>query len=226
MLIIVFSFFVSLLQAQSEYQIQSVFDFYKMSKRLEQGPVSELKEGKIEGSPYFNNDFLNGTIYTIQKEKYTNIPMRYNIYNDIIEIKTESGEKMGISVPEVVEKVEIGEHIFYYLPYWVKNKMKRGYFELVTDGNASLFIRHRVIFRKGELSGAYKDAVPPRFIRDSNDCYIRIGKDAAQPVTNKNDLLFVLAAHKEKITEFVKKNKVKTKNINNLKAVIEYYNSL
>jgi len=201
-------------------------DFVNGKKVISGEFNKELTESEIEGSAYLNKEFINGTIYTVQKEKYVNIPLRYNVYNDDMEFKNQNDEIQAIAAPGSIDKIEIGELSFKYIPYMVGQKIKNGYFELITDGNAALYIRYEVTFKEGEKAGAYKEASPPSFIKTPNEYYIQIGGNAATLVGNKKSLLEIFPDNKDNVETFIKKNNIKTNDSESLAKLVNYYNSL
>ncbi len=212
--------------AQTVYQSKNLME-YIQSKRIASGEWNnELKRSDIKGSPYLDENFINGTIYTMQKEKYENVPMRYNIYSDDIEFKSFNGDALAIAAPETLEKVEIGNHQFYYIPYILSKKIEHGYFERIEGENASLFTRYEVIFKDAEAAGAYKDASPAQFVRKMDEYFIRVGDEPAAIITNKKDLIDIFPDHKNEVEVFIKKHKTKTNKVDSLAELVKYYNSL
>lgn len=212
--------------AQSGYEIKSALDFYRINNLTKGEWGSDMDQSEIEGSPYLEDDFVKGTIYTTQKERYIDVPMRYNIYNDEIEFKNSDGKILALAAPDLVEKIEIGKQSLFYMPYFLAKKMKRGFFELISDGKASLYIKHRVILQKPEKPAAYKEAVPAKFVKDKDEFYIRVGMEAAMEVGNKKDLVDIFPNNKDKIEAFIKKHKIKTNKAESLTELVNYYNSL
>ena len=216
----------TVVQAQVNYEIRQGIEFF-LTNKMNMGELkNDLNLSDIQGSPYLKDEFVNGSIYTVQNEEYVDVPMRYNVYNDEMEFKDANGEVKAIAAPEVLEKIEIGNQKLYYIPYWAAKKMKHGYFDLVTGGKASLFIKHKVIFKDAEEPGAYKEEVPARFIKDQDEYYIRIGKEAAVIVGNKKDLFEIFPDHKDNIEAFIKKNKIKTNKAESLLELVNYYNTM
>ncbi len=216
--------------AQTEYyDLRDLRDlgYFVQLKKIATGELhKELGLSDIKGSPYLDDNYINGTVYTVKKEKYVNVPMRYNIYTDEIEFKNSNGEVLAMDTPETIEKVEIGDHQFYYISYNLLKKVEHGYFELVDGGNASLFNRYEVILRKAEAPGAYKDAAPAQFVRKMDEYYIRVGNEPAALATNKKDLIEIFPDHKNEIAAFIKKHKTKTNKVDSLAELVKYFNSL
>ncbi len=210
-----------------DYVTREALDFYRANKMMSgEWNSGTLTEKNIEGSPYLNNDFIDGNIFTVQKEKYVDIPVRYNIYNDQMEFKTATGDIQALANPEIVEKVEFGDYKMDYLPYTYSKKIRRGFFIILAEGKASLYTRKNVNFKEAEQPGAYKEAEPPKFISGPDEYFIRVGLEEAKQVGNKRDLVDIFPDHKKEIEDFIRKNKIKTNKPESLMELVDYYNSL
>jgi len=218
--------FSILSQAQSEHKLSELLDFVRTKKVITGDWKNNLAEGEIEGSPYLNETFAEGTVYTIQNDKYTGIPLRYNAYNDEIEFRNEKDEILALYPPESIDKVEIGNLKMEYIPYIFAKNTRNGYFELIAKGNASLFVKHEIVFKDAEEPGAYKEAAPARFVKNPDAYYIQINNEPAEVVSNKKSLLEILSDQYDEIDTFFKKNKIKTNNIDDLTKLVKYYNTL
>ena len=214
------------LYAQSIYDIRNAIDFFESNKMQKGEYRHTLTANDIKGSPFLNDEFITGTIYTYQKVQFNDIPLRYNIYNDELEFETPDEQILAMATPEIVEKAVIGEHSFSYIPYQISKKMKRGFFILLEEGNVSLYARPVVLYQEPKEAAPYKDPEPAKFIQRPNEYYMRNGKDAATKVETKKDLVNFFPDHKEEIESFIKKNKVKPGKEDKLIALVIYYNSL
>ncbi len=212
--------------AQVNYQLSSAVDFVRTYKIASGEYYSELTEKDILGSPFLNQEFINGSVYTTTKFQYTDIPLRYNIFNDNIEFKTPENKILAIAAPETIDKITFGDYTMEYLSYMNVKKVRKGYMLLITKGKASLYAKPEVIYKKATEAGAYKEPEPAKFERRSDIFYIRIETASAQRIDNKKDLLQVFPDHQNDMEAFVKKNKISPAKIDELKSVIEYYNSL
>ena len=210
-----------------DYVTREALDFYRSNKMMSgEWNSGTLTEKNIEGSPYLTNEFIDGSIFTIQKEKYVDIPVRYNIYNDQLEFKNADGEIQALANPEIVEKVEFGDYKMDYLPYTYSKKIRRGFFIILVEGKASLYTKKNINFKEAEQPGAYKEAEPPKFVKGPDEYFIRVGLEEAKLVGSKNDLMDIFPDHKNEIEQFIKKNKVKTNKPESLKELVDYYNTL
>jgi len=217
---------LSLAQLPLSYDIRSQMDFYNSNKMIGGEWKNVITEDQIAGSPYLKKEFENGSIYTVQRQQYNEIPLRYNIYNDNIEFKTPENEIMALSAPEIVEKAVVGNTILTYSPYILANKTKKGFFLVLEEGKASLYAKPAVAFQNATEPAAYKDAEPAKFVKKSDEYYIRIGSEQAVIISSKKDLIAAFPDNLDKIESFISKNKIKTNKADGLKEVVKYYNSL
>ena len=217
---------ISSAQYQLNYEIREAVDFYRSNKFIDGSMKSELTEKDIKGSPYLNDEFVNGTIFTVQMLKYSDIPLRFNIYNDDLEFKTPTGEVMALSAPEILEKAEFGNMQMVYSPYSQTNKIKKGFFVVLEQGKASLYSKPGIVFQEPTEPAAYKEAEPAKFVRKADEYYIRIGAEQAILIGNKKELIAAFPDNQDNIESFINKNKIKTNKPESLKEVVRFYNSL
>jgi len=208
------------------YETQQTIDFYQTNKFITGSGNKTLDESNIKGSPYLDDEFNYGSIYTVQKMHFADIPLRYNIYNDDLEFKTPEGEVQALATPDIVEKAVFGSIQLVYCPYIVSNKNKKGFFVVLEEGKVSLYAKPGVIFREGTAPGAYKEPEPPKFVKKSDDYYLRVGSGQAQIIGNKKELIALFPDNQDKIKSFISKNKTKTNKPESLKELFKYYNSL
>jgi hypothetical protein len=208
------------------YELKVMTDLLQSNKSISESHKYELTENDIKGSPYLNDEFINGSIFTTQRLQYVDIPLRYNIYNDELEFKTPTDEIMALAIPEIVEKAVFGETEMVYSPFLQGNKTKKGFFILLEEGKVSLYAKPDVMFKKATQPGAFKDPEPPKFLKKSDEYYIRVGSGQAQIIGNKKDLIAAFPDNQDKIESFMSNNKTKTGKPESLKELVKYYNSL
>jgi len=217
---------VSFGQLPLGYLLREKMDLYESNKLASGKNKSTLSEKDIEGSPYLNDEFENGSIYTIQKIQYADVPLRYNIFNDDLEFKTPTDEVQALATPEIVEKAFFGNTLMVYSPYLQGNKNKNGFFIILVEGKASLYAKPNVIFKEATEPAAYKEAEPAKFVKKSDDYYIRIGTGQAQIISSKKELISAFPDNQDKVESFISKNKTKLNKPESLKELFDFYNSL
>ncbi|KJF42376.1 hypothetical protein [Draconibacterium sediminis] len=214
------------LYAQSIYDLRNAIDFYEMNKISKGEYRNSISERDIEGSPYLNDEFTPGTIYTYQKIQYNDIPLRYNIFNDEMEFQTPDEQILAIAAPEIVEKAVVGENTFSNIPYELGNKVKRAYFILLFEGKLSLYARPEVIYKKPKEAAAYAEPEPAKFIKRPDIYYLRLNQQTAVRIESKKDLENFFTNHQSQMESFIKKNKIKPSKEDKMIELVEYYNSL
>ena len=213
-------------QFSLSYELKETADFYRMNQLLNKSGNTDLLLKDIKGSPYLNNEFVNGTIYTTMKTKYNDVPLRYNLYNDDLEFKNPAGEVLALAKPEIVEYAVFGDNQLVYCSYSVGNKPKKGFLVLKQEGNAALLSKVSVIYQEPAEPGAYKEAEPAKFVHRADEHYIRVGSEMALPVSNKKSVLEAFPDNQDKIEDFISKNKIKLNKPEGLAEVVKFYNSL
>ena len=214
------------IQGLKAQTIQGLQEFYKQfkSSQFQQGIL--FQETEVEGSPHENSDFVLGVVVTKTDLKYENIPLRFNIYNNEMEFKSDEGTILSLTPPEFIDFIIIGEEKYIYAPYTIGNKLLRGYFKVIAEGKASLLVKQNVNLKEAELPQAYKDAQPARFVRMTDDFYIRMDQPEAFPASNKKDLSGLLKDKAIEIDDFLKKNKTRFNRLEDMQKLVNYYNTL
>lgn len=218
--------FIFCSSAQSGYQIRETLDFYRSNKMASGEWNPQLTEKDIAGSPYLTNDFQKGTVYTTSKYQYNGLPLRYNAYNDQMEFKTNENEIQSIAAPETVEKIEFDNYKMVYIPYTNAKKIRKGFFIVMEEGNASLYKKPEVVFERAEEPKPYQEAKPARFVERPDSYYIKAGSEVARSIETKKDLTEVFPDHQKEVEKFIKKNKVKLNKPDRLLELVQFYNSL
>ncbi len=208
------------------YSLRTNIDLFNSNQSASGNLNKVLTEADIKGSPFLNDEFVEGSIYTVQKIQYIEVPLRYNIYNDNLEFKTPTDEIQALATPEIVERAVLGETQMTYLPYLQANKTKKGFFIILEEGKISLYAKPEIGYKPATEPAAYKEPEPPKFIKKSDEYYLRVGTGEAQLISNKKDLIAAFPDNQDKIESFISKNKIKTNKPESLTEVVRYYNSL
>ncbi len=193
--------------------------------RIVSGPDA-IQYSSIIGDPFMFADFHEGKFVLTDGGSY-DLMLRYDIYADEIHVK-KNDQVYGLSHPEKMAYVLIDTTKFVY------SKIRKNvdtindeyYFVVATEGKCSLLIKKNIRVQDPEAPKPYQDAKPAKFIPLPDTYYVKLGDEVAIPVKSKKDLLEVLSDRESQINEFISRNKIKTKDIKDLKKVVDYYNSL
>lgn len=174
----------------------------------------------IEGSPYLDDNFEIGIVYTKDQNSY-NIPLRLNLHQDGFEFKSGDRELL-ISKPEILVKILLkGKEYVYY-----KLNKKNSFVELIVSGKSSLICKKTVILNEEQLPAAYKDGKPAHFSRRKDLLYIINQENKAFLIKNRKTFYEVFNDRKNEISKYIKNEKISYKKQSDLKKLVQYYNSL
>lgn len=200
------------------------------------GPISDRKNKtaerfkSIQGSPYTSNTFLPGNVY-YKEENTGSVFYRYNAYNEEIEIKTQNLEDApirGLSRDKNIAVIGVdGRQVRFSTFIDKRNRTQNGYLTLVQDGKFKLYERNNVKYTEGQPApNPFIKAVPPKFSQ-FKEYYLEIeGNNRVDEVELKNKKLLKLlpADMKASTQQYLKENKIKIKDIQDLMAVVTYLN--
>ena len=185
--------------------------------------VRKLDEKDISGSPYLNSEFVIGTVYTKRNIHYTGIPLRYNIYNDVIEYRLPDSSIYAISNPEIIRKIEMGAETFIY---YVTNKGNTGYFSLISSGEVELLSKYNMTFKDAIPSAPFEAAQPPSFHEQANTFFIKVKDQLPTMVAKKKDIKSIFGNQSDQILSFLKKEKLYLRNEADLIKLVKFINEL
>lgn len=208
------------------YETRKAFELYNTNKFISGSAKSTLYDVDYTGSPYLNDEFVVGSIYSIQRIQYEEVPLRYNIYNDELEFKTPASEILALANPDIVVKAVLGDTSLVYLPFLQAGKSKKGFFIVLEEGRISLLAKPDIFLKPAIEPGAYKDPEPPKFVRKPDEYYLKTESGQVQLITNKKELIAAFPDNQDKIESFISKNKTKPNKSESLIELVLYYNSL
>ncbi len=201
------------------------------------GPIGERSSKtdgimeNMQGSPYTSNEFQPGTVY-YKDENSGKVFYRYNSYNEEIEIKQNNlkdeplqslGRDKNISMVS-----NDGKALRFSTFIDRKGLTQNGYLTRLIDGDYSLFLRKTAKFTEGQKApNSFVKATPPKFTQFS-EYYLKVkGVDRVDEVEFKNKKFLKLLPDnvRSSTEEYLKKEKIKIKELDDLKKVLEHLNS-
>ena len=206
--------------AQVPYN-QSLSEFYDDFKTIKK---REIAYENIIGTPYIQKDFVKSSITEKDGSIFENILLKYNGYDDAIEYKHPNGTILQLANPENFIEFKIGDDLYIY--YNNDSKLLKGYYQVLEDGKFVLLVKHVVALLDAEAPKAYEDAKPAKFLPKPDSYFVLFGNSEMTEINHKKELLNLMIDQKDKISAFIKKNKLKTKKEDDLKQIVAYYNGL
>ncbi len=201
----------------------SLIDFQRLIKF---NKISGDHSKNYEGSPYLDKKFYIGEIITEDNHKYSDIPLRYNNYKDVIEFERD-GVAFEIPTDFPISKIVFNGLIYYRNKYIENNNSNIGYFELVNEGKINLYQRKKIRLQDAKEATAHHGPIPPTFKVQPISFFMKIkGEVDLIKFKNKKEFVKILSDKKLEVESYMKKNKLKTNNSEDLIKIINYYSSL
>ncbi len=196
--------------------------------------IQELKNGKmsgdrttIAGNPYLNKDFQEGRPIGKFNLTFPVVPLRYNIYTDNIEYKSQDNKIFELKGQDKIKAYKIGDTTFIYTPYYKSNnKLLSGYFQVLVSGKNTGLIKYMVYLLEAQPERPYKPAKPERFSQMTKSFYLKVNDGAAVPVSRKKDILQLFPKQKSQLSKYIKKEKIHIHKQAEFVKLINYINTL
>jgi len=154
-----------------------------------------------------------------------NYRFRYDIAADQIHFIAEK-DTLIFASPDLINTLMFGNHTFIYEFFTGDDsiQIKKGYFELIEPGKNKLLLK-RIAHKR--FDGLNNPAPLNAKIHIDNCYYIsKSGQPAFKILINRKFILSVLDHNTEEIEEFLRITENKLKDIEDLKKLVSYYNSL
>lgn len=161
---------------------QRFYDDFEQLKRF-----NERAEVIYDGSPYLEDEFHTGQIIMDDGIEYKDLQLRYNMFYDQVEFRNEE-KVLSIDKGPQFSTFLIGDRVFSYKKFIIKDEIEEGYLEKLADGKYSLFLRHYIVLREGTDAGAYQEARKPTFIPQKPVFMIGSGENVIMPIRKLKDL--------------------------------------
>jgi len=184
----------------------------------------EIKEAEVEGIAYLDENFTDGVVVLTTGAKYADIPLRYNVYNDLIEFKNRKGEVFNINNPSSINELTIGSSKFVYVNFIHSNKEKQLFAEVIAEGKASLLKHHRLSLQPAKQAETHRAAQPPKFVKVPSEYLIKKEGGNVQLIKTKKELLTMLTDKSKAINDMMAREKLSVKVESDLKRIVDFYN--
>jgi len=220
-IIIITVSFSILIPVAAQLYDQAFTEFYNKTEFIK---ALSNPEYKYTGSPYLNSEYAAGEIHLTSGKVFLNIPLRYNIYNDVIEFDVD-GKSYTMNENAGYKKVVIGEKIFVLTSYTYGGGVKKGHMEVLLEGNIILLKRNCIELQPPELPGAYKEAKLANFRNLKPEYFMAFPGKGAEFFNNEGSLEKICNCDTDDLNSFIKKNKIKFNKEESLILLFEYLNN-
>lgn len=179
----------------------------------------------MKGSPYEYKDFTFGKLF-YKDNLEGEFPVRYDVYADEIQIM--NGEEIGALLKTKDIHVNIKGLNYFLLGYVLDEVFQEGYFiEKLKGKDASLLVKKRKFYMEGQpAQNSFIRAVAPKFT--DNEIYFVRFYGANQPVyipKQKRKFIALFPENRKvEIQNYLKENKLKLTNLEDLQKFFTFYN--
>ncbi len=213
-------------QADANRARQSSTAASSSSTEIVAGTGLQLSEAGLEGdasSLYIGNDWPEGVLILKGGKKIDDYRFRYDIYSDQMQFIS-GKDTLAFASPGEVHSVSFDNKTFVYEPYECTGMLMKGYFELLVPGKKQLLLKRTVTYHLPENA----EGVEGKETYLVSECYfIKTGVHPAQKIMcNRKGALEEMGDRKDEMDDYLKKTGNKVKNLQDLKAMVEFYNSL
>ena len=185
----------------------------------------------VEGSPYLFPEWRTGTFTDVDGKSRGKYQLRYNIYDDELEIIK---EKKAISLNhrlvkefEVFNPENAGRSLFRSgYPAHEEYDPSDFYGVLNDDGDFHLLKKYSCTITKVETRGYGENTATQKFLQSSK-YYVYSEKTGFIKINKSRKSIFeVFPKHEQQLKTFIKKNKINIKNDNDLARLIQFCNAI
>ncbi|QBA64923.1 hypothetical protein [Muriicola soli] len=221
---LIFVFCLYLSQAQDMSYNQPWLSVMPGERSLAFGIPQRSVFSDVQGTPYANEEFLEGTLYRFGKAKFKG-RFRYNAYTNEIENESKNGPLVLLRTDYY--QVTIGNDLYIIASYLEKGAIRKSYFVEKNKGKVCLLKKESKELSQLEFPGSsYRPERAARF-KDEVSYYLKVGSDPAVKVgLKKKDMVKVLADHQKEVQAFIKENSLKIRSEEDVLQLLAYYNSL
>jgi len=210
--------------------VQSVFaegTISKLNNTIRMNGSNDVVElSKIKGSPYENDSFIMGKAANKKINDSKPYYLRYNIYNDIIEIK-EDNNTIGLIQSLNIYAIMNNREYHYEIFSDDNEKTDEGYFILLYKSEKVNVYKRKLkeFIEEQPAKDSFRQATPASF-KDSELYYFKKGRVLILLSTKKKEFIKNFPEHKNEITSYIKTKKINLKSEKDLIQLFKYYESL
>ena len=190
-------------------------------------PVVSARFAKIvEGTPYFNDEWMKGTVVMNSDDHFTGVYLKLDLYNNEVHYRDAGGNELvaTTTIKKIILFDSAAQRIFNFIngEYINANSHIKGWYELLVEGEASAFkqIRKQINEDKPYGSATVEQSIHTSFL------YYTLYNGNFVLIKKFRDIPDVLRDKKDQVTKYIKDNKLAGKSDDDYRSVFDYYNAL
>jgi hypothetical protein len=178
----------------------------------------------VEGSLYVGEDWPEGILTLKGGKTIENYRFRYDVYSDQMQFIA-GNDTLAFASPGELHSIVFKGMTFVYEPYECSDILMKGYFQLITPGKKQLLLKRSVAYHLNENENTPIESKESYLI---TECYfLKTGNQPAHKVMcNRKSAILALNDKRKELEEYLKITGNKVKTLEDLKKMVEYYNSI
>lgn len=183
-------------------------------------PTDKYEE--IDGTPYYNDEWISGTIKLKNGVELKIESCKYDVYEGkLIFLKDET--PLYFSNPEDINSFMLGSSKFINL----KLKNNNDFYEKLLEAeNFVLLKKYQCVFIKGKETDGINPATKNKYKVNSNYYYKKENEALKKIKFKEQAILELIPDKKEEIKNYIKENKLNCKDEKDVIKVFEFYSTL
>lgn len=177
----------------------------------------------VEGSPYYVQEWKKGAIYN-KDNTFTELgQLKYNVHIDEL-VFLHNGTEYIVPRKEQIKRFTLGDEEFI----GAFDGATYSFYQVLEPGAFMMILqKSHCTIAKGEPSKGYIPATKDQYVLKKSIYVLRPGQDAME-INPKKGLKLVSYVHDKRteIEAYIKANKLKMKNLEDLTAAVRHYNAL
>ena len=194
----------------------------------EQIIMYNIKSGELIGTPFMNEDFMEGAIYFHSDRKVSNLMINYNIFTGELLYKKE-GQTYEVNTNDVlyftVTEPE-GNKIQMYQQEFIPQAGRREFIQVLYEGETTLYKRRVKEFQESDYKNPYSDAKRYDEYTERIIYMVKHNREMKELKPHKKALLELLSDQADQIGIFLKEKEINLRNEDDLIKLFDYYNKL
>lgn len=192
----------------------------------------------VDGDYYWNKDWQTANVYfysqkyaaeggkIVSLDSVNKVELRFDIWNDIVEFNASNGIKTipAKYVSNVLTKDKNGTIGQFINPREFGRTDIKGFFELLSTGKNGTLLSSKEIIKQAPNYIPALGAGNQNTQLVKKDHFYWFVDGNLQEIKGKNDFLELAKNRKKEVEDFIKKNKLRGKSGEDLKAIADYYN--
>lgn len=183
----------------------------------------------INGNPYLKKKFSPGIIELYDGSKSDEVMMRYNIARDVFEV-IQGNDTLTLNQGYKVKRIYYDDKVFIYDPEMREDSDRKfnGFFEVCEEGDLTLYRKWYKDLLYDNFVSNYQGGSGTKeyYYADKTNFVGRFKDQKGFLLNSAGSFLKRTDKDKKLLKTYIKENKIKFKNEDDLKELVEYYNSI